>query len=360
MTNTPLSCPLQCNGCPQKGLDLKAQHLEKMNWLKTKLAPWQTVIREINFDENKLWNYRDKVCLKAQFENEWKIGLVKHDEISEISDCQVHTKKINEFIKKLKLVLPPYELFPLAYVNISKAQATLVLKTKTLPSLFLGENFYQELSSLEIEGLWLHLNPVCGMNVFMGKNWKLIWGQERSKNEQGLLYGPASFSQLLFNLHQDSLKKCVAFFNLSFESRIVDLYCGNGNSLFHWQKSSAFLMGIEIAKEAVECAQINIPNAQILRGLAKDRLPQIKEFIKDGPYFLYANPSRTGLEKETASWIAGHPPEKMAYLSCSAGTLRRDLEILEQNLKVIEILPYDFFPRTRHIETLVLLSKKSQ
>ncbi len=46
------------------------------------------------------------------------------------------------------------------------------------------------------------------------------------------------------------------------------------------------------------------------------------------------------------------------YLSCSAGTLKRDLEKLQKVLDVESIFPYDFFPGTRHVETLVLLKEK--
>ena len=51
-------------------------------------------------------------------------------------------------------------------------------------------------------------------------------------------------------------------------------------------------------------------------------------------------------------------PDRMAYLSCSAGTLRRDLDALVQTGYAVErITPYDFFPQTHHVETLALLRR---
>jgi 23S rRNA (uracil1939-C5)-methyltransferase len=48
----------------------------------------------------------------------------------------------------------------------------------------------------------------------------------------------------------------------------------------------------------------------------------------------------------------------MAYLSCSAGTLNRDLSILCSTGYLVErIIPFDFFPQTIHVESLVLLSR---
>ena len=48
-------------------------------------------------------------------------------------------------------------------------------------------------------------------------------------------------------------------------------------------------------------------------------------------------------------------PDKLAYLSCSAGTLRRDLEIAASaGYQIKRIIPFDFFPQTHHVECLVL------
>jgi len=58
-------------------------------------------------------------------------------------------------------------------------------------------------------------------------------------------------------------------------------------------------------------------------------------------------------------WIADeYKPIKISYLSCSPGTLARDLLILENaHYKVIKIIPFDFFPKTHHIECLALIAR---
>jgi tRNA/tmRNA/rRNA uracil-C5-methylase (TrmA/RlmC/RlmD family) len=46
--------------------------------------------------------------------------------------------------------------------------------------------------------------------------------------------------------------------------------------------------------------------------------------------------------------------EALFYLSCSPESLARDLKHLAKaGWKVRKIMPFDFFPRTRHLETLV-------
>ena len=101
----------------------------------------------------------------------------------------------------------------------------------------------------------------------------------------------------------------------------------------------------------------------MLRGTCRERLPQLRAWALErdpaAGALLYANPPRTGIEPEVLDWIGGvYRPERMAYLSCSAGTLRRDLEILtDANYEVERLTPYDFFPQTYHVETLALLRR---
>jgi 23S rRNA (uracil1939-C5)-methyltransferase len=66
------------------------------------------------------------------------------------------------------------------------------------------------------------------------------------------------------------------------------------------------------------------------------------------------------MEPEVILWIKETSRLlRMAYLSCSAGTLMRDLDLLTAGgFKVISLTPYDFFPRTHHVECLALLERE--
>jgi tRNA/tmRNA/rRNA uracil-C5-methylase (TrmA/RlmC/RlmD family) len=45
------------------------------------------------------------------------------------------------------------------------------------------------------------------------------------------------------------------------------------------------------------------------------------------------------------------------YLSCNPESLARDLQVFARNgWDVQRVIPFDFFPKTKHLETLVLLS----
>ncbi len=73
------------------------------------------------------------------------------------------------------------------------------------------------------------------------------------------------------------------------------------------------------------------------------------------------NPPRSGLEAPVVAALARElRPRRLGYLSCSAGTLARDLTELESaGYDVERIVPYDFFPLTHHVETLALASLRT-
>ncbi|MDR2091643.1 MAG: hypothetical protein LBP62_08395 [Clostridiales bacterium] len=70
---------------------------------------------------------------------------------------------------------------------------------------------------------------------------------------------------------------------------------------------------------------------------------------------VFADPPRTGLGEKVIRGILRLNPKQIVYLSCNPKTLGEDLKKLTQNYSVKSVTPYDMFPQTRHVETLVIL-----
>lgn len=360
----PVGCEARCPGCSHRLLSATASEMQKMDWLRRQLAPWAERLQPLQtVAETARWGYRRKVCLSAVWSAAagWQFGLWRRDELIPIPDCPVHAGLVRTLVRWLMRVLPPYPLFPLAFLVQSGAQATLIVKAHQSAALDgLADRDGEELATSGLDGLWLHRHPAAGRRLFARNGWQLLWGQPRSRDGFGLLYGPTAFQQLLPALYRRALDTAESFLAPQAGDSLIDLYCGIGASLRRWSVRGARAIGVELSGEAVECARLNAPKVEVLRGKCAERIPQLRGWAQlTGSRLLYVNPPRPGLEPEVLAWASEEfRPARLAYLSCSAGTLSRDLRALAAAGYAVDALyPYDFFPQTQHVETLALLRR---
>lgn len=72
------------------------------------------------------------------------------------------------------------------------------------------------------------------------------------------------------------------------------------------------------------------------------------------------DPPRAGLSSSVRSFLLRRRPGLLAYISCDPGTLARDLKALSDVYQLGDARPYDFFPQTSHVETLITLRPKGR
>jgi tRNA/tmRNA/rRNA uracil-C5-methylase (TrmA/RlmC/RlmD family) len=361
----PPGCEPTCHGCRHRRLDVAASLAQKQAYLVRVLAPWADRIAPIEAPPaGARLGYRDRVTLTVRGceASGWRFGLVRRDELVAIHDCPVHTERVRALVRLLVERLPPPQSLPLAYLHVCGAQATLIVKAHRAALDGLA-GLLEGLPRTGLEGCWLHLHPSAGRRLFARRGWRLLWGEPRSRDARGLLHGPTAFVQALPQLHRESLAAARAHLRPGPGAGVLDLYCGLGASLREWTAAGAAALGVELSGEAVELAGLNAPAAMVLRGTCVDRLPQVRAWwgAQGGERVAYVNPPRSGLEPEVGGAIAADlRPARIAYLSCSAGTLARDLALLvAAGYRVSGIRPYDFFPLTHHVEALALLSLRT-
>lgn len=360
-------CPRECRGCSHRHLDEASSLAQKEAWLAERLAPWAGTLRPVEAPRGaERWGYRDKAVLRARWDprDGWRFGMEVRDELVPLENCPVQSDRVRAVLAWLAESLPPAESFPLAILSLVGGQASLILKTRNDPDDSWMAGREESLARTGLEGLWLHLFPCAGRHLFGAGPMRLLWGKPLSRNPLGLLHGPQGFQQLIPFLHARSLDEAEAFLDPGPEAAVIDLYCGGGATLARWTARGARALGIELSKEALDNARLNAPGSTLLRGRCALRIPQAEEWIRRVPEpfrLVYANPPRTGLEPEITEWLAKScRPVRIAYLSCSAGTLARDLEgLTSKSYSVVSITPYDFFPQTRHVETLSLLQRSA-
>lgn len=204
-------------------------------------------------------------------------------------------------------------------------------------------------------------------NVIIGTKNRSIFGEEYIvDNLCGLNFriSPNSFYQVNHIQAERLYKKAKEYANLSGEETLVDLYCGTGTIGLTMAKDCKKLVGVEIVPQAIKDAKLNaeingITNAEFICGDATKCAEKLKnEGIK--PDVVVVDPPRKGLTRELIETIKEMSPKRVVYVSCDPGTLSRDLKIFEENkYSPKELTPYDLFPRTSHVETVVLMSRRN-
>jgi 23S rRNA (uracil1939-C5)-methyltransferase len=354
-------CEPRCRGCRHRTWTAEASLTQKRAFIALKCAPWAAVLDEVQSVRGEArWAYRDKVTLHAAHDGvRWRLGLMSRDEHLPLEDCPIQSPRTAVLLHAAATLMPPPAAFPLAYWVQSGAQLVLIAKTHAAVPLDWVAALAPVLAAQGMEGLWLHRNPSAGRKLFMRSGWDLLWGEPRAHDAHGLWYGRAAFQQLIPVLHAQSLEVAEQFLAPTADDCVIDLYCGIGSSLRRWRARGARAIGVELAGEALECAALNAPGAELLRGTCITRLPQLDAVVAGltrAP-LAYLNPPRQGLESEVLEWLLTRArPQRLAYLSCSPGTLARDLrDCVAAGYRVTRLLPFDFFPQTHHVETLALL-----
>ena len=142
---------------------------------------------------------------------------------------------------------------------------------------------------------------------------------------------------------------------------VFDLYSGTGTIAQMLAKVAKKVIGVEIIEEAVEAAKVNaglngLDNCEFIAG---DVLKVIDD-IEEKPDLIVLDPPRDGIHPKALDKIIAYGVDKLVYISCKPTSLARDLEILQaKGYKVEKVCAVDMFPHTVHVETVILLSRKT-
>jgi 23S rRNA (uracil1939-C5)-methyltransferase len=146
--------------------------------------------------------------------------------------------------------------------------------------------------------------------------------------------------------------------NLTGMETVVDLYCGTGTIAICLADLAREVVGFEIVESAVADAEANcrlnaISNCRFIQGDIRHRLADLTET----PDLLVIDPPRVGMHKAVVKQVLALAPPRIVYVSCNPATLARDLGMMKESYRVVEVQPVDMFPHTFHIEAVALLER---
>ena len=355
-----------CGGCQIQHMKYEKQLEFKRDLVKNtlkKVGGIETQVEE-TFPSKKTYNYRNKSIFQIFGEkgkNAFGMFKEKSNDGIKVENCRIANEVSNKVLKLaqdffgkdaydenlMQLVIRVKDDVPLI---------TIVVKNENVKKLVW---FVEELKN-QFKTFSLNLN-VCSKTGSKSVN---VYGQETLKFqdfgiEQTISSG--SFLQVNDDVKQGLYNAVIEQVN---ENEIViDGYCGAGLLSALLSKKAKYVYGIESFEGAVKSAQKLISDNQInnvsfICGKCESEIPNILPNIEED-FTIVIDPPRKGCDIKVLSSILDVKPSKVIYVSCNPITLAKDLKVLTKDVyKVEKVKPFDMFPETCDVETLVVLTKK--
>ena len=202
-------------------------------------------------------------------------------------------------------------------------------------------------------------------NVVLGDRYRTLWGEDTLEDTLcGHTFRLAipAFYQVNVPQAERLYAKAAELAGLTGAETVLELYCGAGTITLTLAERAKRVIGAEIVPEAVENARENaarngVNNAEFFCG---DAAGVAEKLASEGlrPNVVVVDPPRKGLEEPVIFSVAAMAPDRVVYVSCDSATLARAVtRFASLGYRLERAVAVDMFPRTRHVETVVLLSK---
>ena len=205
-------------------------------------------------------------------------------------------------------------------------------------------------------------------NVILGSENHILYGPgyiEDTLCGVPVRLGPLSFYQVNTLAAERLYGVAAQYAQLTPDDTLLDLYCGMGTIGLSMADQCRELIGVEIVPEAIESAKANAARmgeavAAKSRFFCADAGQAATQLVAEGlhPDIVMLDPPRKGCDEATLSAVVRMAPRRVVYVSCNPATAARDAAWLEMNgYHAEKVQPVDLFPRTKHVEAVLLLTK---
>ena len=387
-------CPVfgKCGGCDLQHMDYSAQLELKRNTVSGALSK----IGGINFPVNDTvacgnrYCYRNKLALPIGVINgETAVGFyAPHSHrIVPIDNCNIQAEWVKDVISAVKKFagtgLRGYdgesgtgELRHIVVREIKGKFIFALVATKKIdltPFTAILKEKFKDFT------LILNINSE-NTNAIFGKSFYTVYGDGFFGTEEfGIKYRAGANTFLQVNDDMRAKLYSAVLGEAEEGTTAIDLYSGGGLLTAMLARKCGRAYGIEIVDEASRCAdelkEQNGLNGKMVNicGKVEEEIDRVISKTK-GKKVIVCDPPRKGIERSAVNAIKNSGADKVIYVSCNPATLARDLGLLtgtlieregalikcgdpQSDYAIESITPFDMFPQTRHIETLVVLNK---
>ncbi len=359
----------ECGGCDWLDFEYKSQLEWKNKILKEQLkriGKIENYIEKIIYSDN--FYYRNRMEFIAIYsETEIKFGMYKKTSKDKIyiERCFLCSEKIIQLKKKIEERLNDSSLseeekkkithLVMRENNLNENMIIIMLNKKSSPLIRFIETIKDEFEQ-------------CSFVIGINKNKKLVLGGKilydsskkpftRNLEKYKYTIHPFSFFQNNKLLLEDMIYEISELVEGGKE--LLELYCGNGFLSIPLSKKFENVVSIENSPGSIESLKINLKlnNVSNILSVKSDVFDFLSENEKKYEN-IFIDPPRMGCRSLIKN-ISKIAEKNIYYLSCNPSILAKDLnKLIEEGFEIKNILLFDLFPNTHHIESFVKLSRK--
>lgn len=364
-----------CGGC-----DL--QHLKMDKQLEFKKQKVVDSIKKIAKTDVKIENivhlndfyYRNKMVFPfVRINGKVSLGMFKNSshEVVEIDNCMLAMDRINEVLDFSKKYFSDKNIDVYDFIQKNGVYKYLVVRTGengVLTTLVVSKkidtkDFYDFLKK-KFKNVGVSIIISDSDDEILSGKFSHEFGIEKLEfDEFGIKYSVDNrgFLQVNNEVKKEIYNRILSEINIS--DCVIDAYSGAGLLTCIMAKKSKFAVGIEINnsshKSALNMADFNcLHNTMFINNDVKNAVSEMLDKYPNS--VLVLDPARSGCDESVLQKILSsvHQPKKIIYLSCNVATLARDLIKLTSFYEIKNVILYDLFPNTKHVETLVCMQRR--
>ncbi|WP_284351833.1 class I SAM-dependent RNA methyltransferase [Roseisolibacter agri] len=338
----------RCGGCQLQHLALEAQHEAKRRIIEDSLS--RIARREVAVPpvvaSPREWRYRRKLTLAMRRRGSaWIAGLREFDDpdaVFALQDCPITDERV---VAAWRAIIDAAELLPRDARELRGAvrlldDASVAFTLEGGERWPTAERFFDAVPA--IAALWWQPAGATRRRLMLDR---------RSDAAPG-----ASFVQVNPQVGALLADAVVAAAQSHAPRTVVDAYAGAGDVALRLAEAGARVVAIELDAEASAYSASRLPaGSRAVAARVEDALPEALP-----AELVIVNPPRAGLDAQVTATLeaalqgAGPAPRALLYVSCNPATLARDLARMP-SWAVRRVQPFDMFPQTAHVETLVEL-----
>ena len=375
-------CPRypRCGGCQLRHMTY-AEELrfkrQKVQDALQRIGGWTGRVEKIHGAEAPD-RYRNKIQFPVADGPRVGFFRARSHEVIDAEDCLLQPLAATRLREAFKLWMERYQvpaydervhggLIRHFYVRVNQRGQSLCAVIANGTDLPHQEELVQALRRAEpdLAGVVLSVNQEK-TNVILGKTHRCLWGRDYLEDTLcGLTFrlSVPSFYQVNREQAEVLYGRALAFAGLTGRETVLDLYCGIGTITLVMARQAGRAIGAEVIPAAVEDAKANaarngVTNAEFL---CADAAQAAQTLADRGlrPDVICVDPPRKGLAPAVIDAIVQMAPQRLVYVSCDPATLARDVKRMEEQGYVLQRAEaVDLFPRTAHVETVVLLCQQ--